>query len=305
MKFFENITKKMAASGCEEEIRSYLKECLPGFDIFTDAHGSLIAHKSGKGEAKMLVTSLDLPTLFTTHIEKNGFVRFCSNGIDKEVLRGAKVRFCDGAKGVVYSEKDAAVTQMYIDTGNKKDVLPAEPVMIDSNLERIGNMLTGFCSGNYACIRSVTDVANMVEDINLYVVFLAKTINKIPSFGFMKDIEKISEIYVIDKSCANDTPDQDTKIIKMGGGAVIRIMDKSMVSSKRLVDKAVAVSRDIKVQREVSEKRTTLSAIHTAYTGTESIYFGVPVRYEGEMCESVSLTDIGELTKLIILNLEV
>ena len=118
MKFFETITKKMAASGCEEEIRSYIKECLQGFETFTDAHGSLIAHKSGKGEAKMLVTSLDIPTLFTTHIEKNGFVRFCSNGIREEVLKGAAVRFCDGARGVVFSGKDAPVSQMYIDTGN-------------------------------------------------------------------------------------------------------------------------------------------------------------------------------------------
>lgn len=305
MKFFNEITKKMAAAGCEEEIRSYIKSCFSGFEFFTDSHGSLIAHKKGKGEGKMIVTTLDIPSLFVTHVEKNGFARFCSNGIDKEILRGARVRFCDGTRGVVYSGKDAEITDMYIDAGGKKDILEAEPVMIDAAAEKMGNMLTGFCIGNYACMRSVIDAANMVENVNLYVVFLAKSVKRKPSCGFLNNIDNISEIYCIEKSKASDTPDEDNHIINVGGGACVRVMDKSMIASKRLLDKAMTFSKKVKIQREVSDSISATAVLHTAYEGFESICFGIPTRYAGQLCESVSPSDIGELTELIIKNLEV
>ncbi len=307
MKFFTEISKKMAASGCEEEIRSYLKSCLEGFETTTDVHGSLIAHKKGKGKAKMIAVSMDIPTLFVTHVEKNGFVRFCSNGIEKEKLRGMRVRFCDGAKGVIYSkDKDAEISDMYIDTGNASDILEADPAMIYSPPVKTGNTLSGFAIGNYALMRSVIDAANAAEDVNLYVVFLAKTVGKKQSPAFLKQInEEIDALYSIDKSPASDMPGIDNTFLKLGGGAVVKVMDKSMIASKRLLDKAVSFSGSVKIMREVSKGVSCGSVLHTSYGGIEGVSFSLPVRYEGEACECVSPFDIDELTKLIIKNLEV
>lgn len=307
MKFFTEISKKMAASGCEEEIRSYLKSCLEGFETTTDVHGSLIAHKSGKGKAKMIAVAMDIPSLFVTHVEENGFVRFCSNGIEKEKLRGLRVRFCDGAKGIIYSkDKDAEISDMYIDTGSANDILEADPAMIYSPPVKTGNTLSGFAIGNYALMRSVIDAANAIEDVNLYVVFLAKTVGKKQSPAFLNNInEEIDALYSIDKSVASDMPGVDNTFLKLGGGAVVKVMDKSMIASKRLLDKAISFSGSVKIMREVSKGVSCGSVLHTSYSGIEGISFSLPVRYEGEACECVSPFDIDELTKLIIKNLEV
>ena len=307
MKFFNEISKKTAASGCEDEIRSYIKSYLEGFETFTDVHGSLIAHKKGRGKAKMLVTAMDIPSLFETHVIDNGFVRFCSNGIPKEQLMGLRVRFSDGAKGVVYGKDDKSeITDMYIDTGFSGDVLEADPAMIYSPPTKVGNTLSGFAIGSFACMRSVIDAANALEDVNLYVVFLAKTVGRKSSPAFLKQIdEKIDALYCIDKSAASDMPGEENKFITLGGGAVVRVMDKSMMASKRLLDKAVSFSGSVKIMREVSKGISCGSVLHTAYDGIEGISLALPVRYEGEAGECVSPFDIDELTKLIIKNLEV
>ena len=307
MKFFNEISKKTAASGCEEEIRSYIKSHLEGFETFTDAHGSLIAHKKGKGEAKLLAVAMDIPSLFVTHIEKNGFVRFCSNGIDKVLLRSIKVRFSDGAKGVVFAKKDdTEITDMYIDTGFSEDIMEADPAMIYAPPIKVGNTLSGFAVGNFACMRSVIDAANALEDVNIYVVFLAKTVGRKTSPAFLKQIgEKIGAIYSIDKTSANDTPGEDNTLASLGDGAVLKIMDKSMIASKKLVDKAMSFSKSVKIKRKVSDEYSCAAPLHTAYEGAEAVSFALPVRYIGQTCETVSPFDIDELTKLIIKNLEV
>lgn len=307
MKFFNEISKKTAASGCEEEIRSYIKSCLEGFETFTDAHGSLIAHKKGKGDAKVLVTGMDIPSLFVTHISDNGFVRFCANGIEKEKLKGVKVRFSDGAKGIVFSEADKEeIKDMYIDTGFSKDVAESDPAMIYCPPVKVGNTLSGFAIGNFSCMRSVIDAANALEDVNVYVVFLAKTVGRKSSPAFLKQInDKISAIYSIDKTSANDTPGEENVYASLGGGAVVKIMDKSMIASKKLVDKAMSFSKSVKICRKVSDEYSVGAPLHTAYEGVEGISFALPVRYMGQICEAVSPFDIDELTKLIIKNLEV
>lgn len=307
MKFFNEISKKTAASGCEEEIRSYIKSYLEGFETFTDAHGSLIAHKKGKGEAKILVVSMDIPSLFVTHVEKNGFVRFCSNGIDKTKLCGMKVRFSDGTKGIVYAkDNDAEIKDMYIDTGFSGDIIEAEPAMIYAPPIKVGNMLSGFAIGNFACMRSVIDAANAVEGINLYVVFLSKTVGRKSSPSFLKKInDKIGAIYSIDKTGANDTPGEENVLTSLEGGAVVKVMDKSMIASKRLVDKAMGFAKEVNIVRKVSDEYSCAAPLHLAYEGAEAVSFAIPVRYIGQTCEAVSPFDIDELTKLIIKNLEV
>ena len=306
MNFFNEISKKTAASGVEDEIRSYIKNYLEDFETFTDAHGSLIAHKKGKGEAKMIVTALDIPSLFVTHVMENGFLRFCTNGIEKEKLKGLRVRFPGGGKGVIYAPKGKEeLSDMYIDAGFSEDIMETDPAMIYAPPVKVGNTLSGFAVGNYAVMRSVLDAANAIEGVNLYVVFLAKTVGKKSSPAFLKTIEKISAVYSIDKCPVSDMPGEKDKIASLGGGALIKVMDKSMMASKNLLDKAVTLSKDIKTKRFVSQGVSSGAVLHTAYEGIEAISFALPVRYEGEICETVSPFDIDELTKLIIKNLEV
>ena len=133
----KTLTETYAPSGYEDAVRKIIqKEVKPFADeIRVDAMGSLIVRKKPTVAAQnskriMLAAHMDEIGVIVSHVDKNGFVRFASNGgVFGRYTLGARVRFMNGVTGVIGFDKLESVDQapslskMYIDVGasNRSD----------------------------------------------------------------------------------------------------------------------------------------------------------------------------------------
>ena len=125
----QKLVETTGPSGYEAAIREAIRlEVEPLADeVRVDALGSLIAVKgqAREGGCKiMLAAHMDEIGVIATHIDENGFVRFTTlGGVRRHALTGGRVRFLNGAGGVIYYEnledpnRLPTFEQMYIDVG--------------------------------------------------------------------------------------------------------------------------------------------------------------------------------------------
>lgn len=294
MELLNEILNIPAASGLENGLAQYLRTVLP--NGYTDENGSFIYHKNGTGRSIVFAAAMDEPSVFVTHTSDDGFLRFCTNGIDARKLIGQSVCFADGTRGVIYSEKDKeSAADMFIDAGVK--VCESQAGKIESRISETGDRLFSFDIGRATIIYSMVCAAKKVQGRDAYFVFLSKTIGNRQSTSFLKDIPDDAEIVFIDKSNAVGYPNDGENLVALGGGTAVRAMDKSVISSKKLYNKACEFPH---IQREVSERKHAGGSLQRANKGYETLVIGLPVRYCGEVSEMVSKSDIDELEKFII-----
>lgn len=128
----KTLTETFAPSGYEDAVRKIIqKEVKPYADeIRVDAMGSFqIVRKKPTAAVKnskriMLAAHMDEIGVIVSHVDKNGYVRFASNGgVFGRYTLGARIRFMNGVTGVVGFDKLESVDQapslskMYIDVG--------------------------------------------------------------------------------------------------------------------------------------------------------------------------------------------
>ena len=296
MELIYKLLNTPCASGLEAHFAELLKNELGGG--CTDENGSLIYHKEGKGKSIIFAASMDSPSVFVTHTGENGFVRFCTNGIEAKDICGMHVRFDDNSRGVVFKEKDRENTaDFFIDTFGRgaKESESASP---DIPVTETDNTVSAFDAGRAAVIYAMLKAAKALDGADVYFVFLAKTLGNRHSASFLERLPRDAELVFIDKSEANDIPGEREVFVRLGGGVCVRAMDKSVISSKPLFEKAAAL-KNVKIQKEVSQRKNAGGALQKAFTGLGTLSVGLPVRYCGRLCETVSKEDISELAKFI------
>ncbi|MBO4897519.1 MAG: hypothetical protein J5590_04390 [Clostridia bacterium] len=299
------LASKCAASGCEDDIRRYLEDKLSSLEIEYDAHKTLIAHKKGKSSPVAIVCGMDVPSLFITHIEDSGYTRFATLGVDHKKLSGLPVRLQNGSRGCIWCEKDKdEMTDMFIDFG-ENTAKEAEPALIDMPPYKRGNLISGFALGNYAAQAAVIESALFDSERDAYFVFLSRSQLGKFSTGFMKMLPENTEYICVEKSDSNDFPGEKTVITGVGGGVCLRMMDKSLMPSRSMIEKALTFSESVRITKEVSKRNGIGGNLQMASGGANVISLGVPARYCDEICETVSIDDIKETAKLLIKFLEV
>lgn len=297
MDFLYKILNTPSASGLEEQLAGFLKTELG--EGHTDENGTFIYHKKGTGKSIIFAAAMDSPSLFVTHNGDGGFVRFCANGVDLKELKGLTVRFADNSGGVIYAEKDKEdAADFFIDTFGK-GANEAENAVIQTPLVETEETLTAFDIGRAAIIYSMVTAAKQLKDRDAYFVFIAKTIGNRHSAAFLEGLPHDAELVFIDKSAANDCPGERDVFARLGGGVCLRAMDKSIISSKPLFDKAAHID-NVKIQKEISQRKHAGSILQKEFTGFSALSVGIPARYIDKICETVSKTDIDELVKFIL-----
>ena len=317
----QKLTETFSPSGCETAIREVIrKEITPLADeIRVDALGNLIAHKGSKGKNGlriMLAAHMDEIGLMATHIDANGFVRFIGvGGIRPAALTGSRVRFMDGAPGVIGSDrlpdptKNPTLEQCFIDVGavDKKgcpakvgDVCAFERPFLD-----LGNRLVAKsmddrigCAILIETLRSVSLSAH-----ELYFVFTTQeeigTRGAVTSaFGIDPDLG-----LAVDVTATGDTPKGSKMEVALGSGPAIKIKDGGMLADPRIVEWMLRTAGKAKIpcQREVLEGGTTdARAIQLARAGVPAGCLSVPCRYVHSPSEMVDYADVQNSVKLLV-----
>jgi endoglucanase len=311
MELLEKLTQASSPSGNENEICELIRSEIEKYcdEINVDALGNLTAHKKGNGKKIMFAAHMDEIGIIATFIDDNGFIRFSAvGGLYIKNMVHLKVKFSNGTIGVIGSEeesfnKKAEITKLYVDIGAKDKEAAEEKVKIGDTAVFIGDF---FNSGDTVISKALDNRAGcyvLIEamkkikstDNDLYFVFTTQ--EEVGLRGARTAAFEIEPDFAIavDVTDTGDTPDAPLMAVKMGSGAAIKVMDRSIMcdSDVRLHMIETAKDKKIPYQLEImTDGGTDAGAIHMTGAGVKTGGISIPTRYIHSPSEMASNVDI-------------
>ncbi len=318
MELLNKLTQTDSPSGREKAIRDIIvseAEKL-GFEISYDALGSIIAHRKGAGKKLMLDAHMDEIGIIATYIDDNGFIRFGSvGGLDIKELLKRRVRFENGTIGIIGSEEEAfnekaSVSKLFIDIGAKDKEEAEKRVKTGDTAVFVGDF---YCDGDIVISKALDNRAGcyillkVMEEINdsendLYFVFSTQEEvglrgAKTAAFSIMPDYA-----IAVDVTDTGDTPSCPVMDVKMGKGAAIKVMDRSVMCDITTINvlREIAEKNNIPYQTEImADGGTDAGAIALTGGGVKAGGVSVPTRYIHSPSEMASIKDINACIELL------
>lgn len=323
----QKLVETIGPSGHETAIRQVVRaEIEPLADeMHVDALGNLIARIGPRGGTQtanekpkkiMLSAHMDEIGVIVTHIDENGFARFTNmGGVQPRNLSGGRVRFLNGAGGVIGAERMEKATdlptlqQMFIDFGVSDRAACPVQVGAVAAFERPFAEL-----GNRLIAKSMDDrigVAVLIETMRqlkrtpheCYFVFSVQEEVGLrgattAAFGVDPDLG-----LAVDVTGTGDTPKGVKMEVSLGKGPAIKVRDAGMLSDPRVVDWMVKTAEKTKIpyQLEVLERGTTdARMIQISRAGVPSSCLSIPCRYIHSPSEMVDYGDVQHAVQLMV-----
>jgi len=319
-----------APSGFEDMVRGIIVEALEdaGFEPQSDQLGNTYV-VLGEGRPLMILAAhMDEVGFIVRYVDERGFLRIIPlGGVRAQMLPGSEVVVI-GEKlipGIIGSEpphtggqaQQVTFENLYVDIGvssreeaEELGVKPGTPLTFAGNFRDWGRRVSGKALddriGCYALIEalrgasapatgSVVVAFTVQEEVGTRgAAALASSLN--PNFGV-----------AVEGTIANDTPGvaEDKIVTRLGGGAAIRLLDRSMIASRRLAGHLVelAESNSIRYQVQVSPYGGT-DAGRFLVAGAETAGVSVPSRYIHSPVSLADKLDVEEAVKLLRLVME-
>ncbi|HMV27998.1 MAG TPA: M42 family metallopeptidase [Anaerolineales bacterium] len=318
----KTLTETYAPSGYEDAVRKIIqKEVKPYADeIRVDAMGSLIVRKKPTVAAQnskriMLAAHMDEIGVIVSHVDKNGFVRFASNGgVFGRYTLGARVRFMNGVTGVIGFDKLEAVDQapslskMYIDVGasSRSDcpVKVGDFGAFERSYMEMGNRLVAKSMDDRAGVVVLIEALKSIKITPHDLYFVFTTQEEVGTRGAGTAAYSIDpEIGIaIDVTGTGDTPASLKMSMELGKGPCVKVRDPGMLSDMRVVEWMASTAEKAKIpyQREVLLVGSTdAKAIQVTRAGVMSGALSIPCRYIHSASEMVDFEDLKNSVKLL------
>lgn len=320
--FNSELMKKLSncfgPSGREKTIREMIMDEIKDYadEITIDPLGNLIARKKGSGKKILFSAHMDQIGLIITHVDEKGFLRFANvGGLNAKELLGHRMIFDNGFEGVICQEelKDkekVTMGKLFL------DIASTDKDFIFKNF-RIGDMCvfkteyyeTDDCVickaaddriGCYILIEALKN--HPATDNDVYYVFSVQEEvglrgAKTAGYAINPDLA-----IALDVTATGDTPDGIKMEVKLGGGAAIKLMDKSLITHTEVRDLLtyLAETNNIKYQYEILEfGGTDAGAIHTSREGVHSGVISIPTRNLHTSGEIFNKFDVEQCIKLV------
>jgi len=322
----KRLTDANGLPGFECEVREIIKEEIKPYvdEMYTDRMGNLIAVKNKNKEGRHLVLSahMDEVGLCITHIDKDGYLRFHSWGVDARILPSKIVKIGkDKLTGVIGTKavhlqkpdertKALEVEQMYIDIGaeSKEEaenlVSVGEFVAFDSDFVEFGTKIKAKALDDRVgcmaiiealksdCPHKITACFNVQEEVGLRG-------SKITAYQVHADLVLNLEGTV----CADTMGIKEHQTVTIQGkGPSISMIDRTSVYLKKYIDAltTVADKNGIPYQfRRTNMGGTDAANYHEAHGGTAVIGLAVPCRYIHSPVSVVDKRDLDNYVKLV------
>lgn len=307
--------------GYETEVRKLVRSEVEPYadEVHVDGLGNLIARIGPVDGRRILVAAhLDEPGLIASHVDRNGFVRFMPlGGLQPQVCAGQRVRFLNGAAGVIgfaapgEAEQLNHLDRLFIDLGASEcetaPVRPGDVAVFEGPYLDLGGRLAG------KALSGRVGVAVLIETMRRLragpqmtpheVHFAFVTQEQVGLRGAGAAVFQVSpELALSIDAAVGDTPGGGRPAIRLGAGPVIRVRDQSMLSDPRMVAwiENTATAAAIPFQMEVSDAAPT--GARMAQLGGEGAATGVlsvACRYRGSPSELVDWGDVERLADLL------
>lgn len=302
----EKLCNADGVSGNEDAVRNLILEEIKPYadDIRIDSMGNIIALKKGNGKKVMLAAHMDEVGLIISGITDKGYLKFKTvGGIDTRVLISKKVRIGDkkvrgviGMKAVhlqsaAEREQVPKVESLTIDIGAKskeeakKRVSIGDYAAFDTEFsdfgtdkikakaldDRIGCMLLiealkKKCEADiYACFTVQEEIGCRGAEVCAYTVK--------PDIALVLEGTTCFDVY---KS------EEHTEVTTCGGGAVLTVMDGTMIADKRYREFLYksAKEKNIPIQyKRMASGGTDAGIIHKTREGVKTAVLAVACRY--------------------------
>ena len=300
-------------SGNERAVAEQVKALLAGKadEMRTDAMGNLIVEKRGQagGKTIMLSAHMDQIGLAVTDVEDTGFLRVTAlGGVSLEKTAGHAVVFENGVHGVVMCQptkgETAALQHVFVDIGaaNREEALA---------MVKLGDACVYvpgcYALGQHRCTSPAMDdrcaCALLVELLRqvdaprntIVAVFSAQ--EEVGIRGAATAAYQINPDLgvALDVTAWGDTPETKLPAVKLGEGAAIKFMDRSMIATPAVRDALIDAAERIGApyQREVLPfGGTDGAAIQHARGGIPAGTLSIPCRYVHSACEVIDLRDL-------------
>jgi len=323
----KELTAYAAVAGNEKEVRDAIMKELTsmGVSFETDVMGNIIAKKGDKGPKVLVDAHMDEVGLMIVHIEKNGFLRFRPIGVPAAVLVSKRVYIGKdkvpgviGAKAIHLQEPKERETvipvdQLFIDIGAKnaeeagKKVKVGDYAVFDTEFEELypGIYKAKAFDDRAGCALLLEALKQDWKEIQLYAVFstqeeLGLRGARVAAYRVAPDLGIALEGTV----CA-DIPlaDKDSYATKLGGGAVISVMDRGSIPTRSIVDQLVKLATENAIPfqfREATSGGNDAGAIQAAHAGVPVASISVPCRYIHTPFAVMSKSDFDAAKDLLI-----
>jgi endoglucanase len=289
-------------------------------EIRVDALGNLIARKRPRKTAKdvqkiMVAAPMDEIGVMVSHVDKNGFVRFSPIGsVLRSYILGGRVRFADGAQGVIGFDRLENVNELptldkiYIDVGatSQKDcpVQIGDVAAFDRPYLELGDRLVANSMGNRVGVLIALETLRRLKPTAYDIYFAFTTQSEVGLRGAATSAYGIDPDLgiALDVTPAGDTPHSPGMQIALGKGPCIKLQSTSMLADTGIVNWILraAEKNKIPVQREVLfSADSDASSIQQTRAGVPSGCISVPVRYLHSPSEMVDYSDVQNAVKLL------
>jgi len=323
----QKLVETFSPSGFESPIRQIVRTEIEQIadEIQVDALGNLIARIGPRGEGQhsqgtrqkiMLAAHMDEIGVIVTHIDDNGFARFTTlGGVQPRNLSGGRVRFLNGAAGVIGIERLEKVTelptiqQMFIDLGGSErkscPVQVGDVAAFERPFAELGSRLIAKSMDDRIGVAVLIEAMRQLKHTphDLYFVFSVQEEVGLrgattAAFGIDPDLG-----LAVDVTGTGDTPKSIKMEVGLGKGPAIKVRDEGMLSDPRVVDWMVKTAEKAKIpyQLEILERGTTdARMIQISRAGVPSGCLSIPCRYIHSPSEMVDYQDVLHAVQLLV-----
>jgi len=321
-KLFKEMTQVVGLSGGEEKIRKLIEEDIKDYvdEIYVDVLGNLIGHKKGKGKSIMLAGHMDQIGFMVNDIRDDGFVKFSAiGGLRTVTLLSQRVVFENGTVGVIIADASfdksgeaskLKVEDLFIDIGCTSKEEAEKKVSIgdfgtyDSPYyEDDNNIISKAIDDRVGCfILAEVAKAKVETDMDVYYVFTSQ--EEVGLRGARTSAFRINPdmAIAVDITLSGDSPGVKNCNVNIGEGTAIKLLDKSMVTSREMkkLMTETAEDRGINYQYEIlTAGGTDAGAIHLSREGVLSGTISIPTRNGHTANELIRKSDLEDSIELL------
>ncbi len=324
------LTLEIGPSGFEDRVIRIIISMIRDHvdEVNIDNMGNLIA-RIGNGPFKLMISAhADEVGVMVSHIDQRGFIKVIPiGGIDPWVMIEQEVVFM-GRNGDVYGtvgvdpphlrreRPPSRFEELYVDAGftssdeaYKSGIMPGVAGTFAGSFRERGSMIISKALDNRVGCSVLVDLAEeanriVTGDLSLYLVW--NTQEEVGLRGINAAVNAINPnmAIVVETTVAADVPanPESEWITRIGNGAAIRALDRSMITNPRLLSAVLelASSSGVKYQVQVNPYGgTDAGAVHVHGTGVPTVVVSTPARYIHTPHSVVNLNDVEQVKALI------
>jgi len=303
----KKLTEAWGPSGYEHHVRAIIRAEIEDLadEITVDPLGNMICRVGSGGKKVMVAAHMDEIGVMATFAEKvSGYLRFSQiGGLIRPALQGNRVKFEDGTIGVIGVHRGVSNPKLDdffidVDDGNGTSFPAGQPASFWREMEERGNrLISKAMDDRIGCVVAIEAMRKLKKKASNEVYFVFTVQEEVGLRGARTSAYAVDPDVAIalDVTGTGDTAKGAKMMVKLGGGAAIKIHDGGHVVPPSVIEWMTkrAEADGIPYQRELLTGGTTdSSAIQMARAGVPSGTISIPCRYVHTVSETVDVNDV-------------